>query len=187
MEPDLKDELARVRAREKRYKEEAEAKISQLQEERARFKQKQEQAGAELADRDAVLKTQMARYHDLETKYSRLQQEYESLQTKLNAAEEAEARLRKDQVELAWSIHRRGELEHENTQLKEQVQSLLSIQYDLEEKLSQLSQRNSEQASMARCYTELLQKYPQLDSLMKTAQRHSLVQCLNGLFSAGIH
>lgn len=187
MEPDLKDELARVRAREKRYKDEAEAKISQLQEEHASFKQKLYQAETERAALHALLKTQMARYHDLETKNSRLHQENESLQSRLNTAEEAEAGLRVEQVELAWSIHRRDELEQENTQLKDQVQSVLSIQYDLEKELAQLRQRNSEQDSMARCYAELLQKYPQLESLMKTAQRHSLVQCLSGLFSAGKH
>lgn len=143
MVPDVKDELARVRAREKRYKDEAEAKISQLRVERASFKQKLDQADAELADRDAVLKTQMARYHDLETKNSRLRQEYESLLSKLNAAEEAKARLQKDQIELAWSIHRLDELVQENTLLKEQVQGLLTIQSDLEEGLAKLRQRNS--------------------------------------------
>lgn len=167
----LKDELARVRAREKRFKDEAEAKITHLQEELVNFKTKMLEAEARVTDIEAQLQASKARCQNLEEMSAKFQQEKAVLQGQLDASKEAEAQARKDQTELAWATRRQQELEQENIQLKNQLEELECSQLALDAELTQ--------------HKELLKKYLPLETFMKNAPFHPLVLHLNRLFSAG--
>lgn len=187
VEQALNDELARIRAREKRFKDAAEAQIVHLQEQLTIFQTKIREADDHISNLETLVEAQKSECQKLEKKTILLQQEKESLQSQLAAVKAAEAQAHKDQTELAWTMHRTQELEQENIQLQKQLLELQGSQYAMDEQLTHLQAHSSELEKMVRCYGELLQKYPQLERFMKKAQYHSLVRCINTLFSTGKH
>lgn len=82
----LKDELARVRAREKRFRDDVETQITLLQEQLTICQIELNEARTHIADLEEKLDIQESRCQNLEKMNNQLQQEKESFHGQLEAA-----------------------------------------------------------------------------------------------------
>ena len=127
----LKDELARVRAREKRYKDTTEAQIAALQQQLAAVNAAESDASSAAAELEI-------RYHQIKDENTALRDRVHSLQKELVGAKSVAERADVHKTELEKLTRRYKEIENENAHFREQekhIQAAHAKARSLNEKL----------------------------------------------------
>lgn len=117
MEFDLKEELARIRAREKRYKDTAEARIVELEKQLAAMKEAEDKVSSTVADLETRCRLR-------EEENAALQNRATSLQTQLEAIK---AHVKSADADKATLESRCRQRENEIAQLKKQVETSSTV------------------------------------------------------------
>lgn len=115
MEADLKDELARVRAREQRYKSNAEAQIAELRAQLEALQGVESRAAATTAELEKL----KSDFSKLDNQKIALLNEVTTVQARLNTMEDAELRAQASASELKKIRSAQEKLEKENVRLKQ--------------------------------------------------------------------
>ena len=157
MGPDLKDELARVRTREKRFKDSAEAQISSLQEQLEAMTVAKN--CAEAAAKYELEKLCLEK-DKKDTENSTLHKRVESLQSQLDAALN-EIERQRHQFKI-----RCMELEEENTQLQKELSACTAQLEDIAGKYTRLQENCETLKKNLVLVNVLCEKIPQLKTVL---------------------
>lgn len=166
MEFDLKDELARIRAREKRYKDTAEARIVELEKQLAAMKEAEAKVSSTVADLETRCRLR-------EEENTVLQNHATSLQTQLEAIK---AHVKSADADKATLENRCRQQENEIAQLKKQVETSSTVKEklecrckELENEIAYLEKSRQELERSQASRRTLRDKLPPLDGLVTSA------------------